>query len=322
MAYKCEYCGTEISNTDVKCPHCGAPNPSYSAEAALEARNAENSAEQDNSAPASNGKKKVRVPATIEELQQFCSDKKLPLDKLRFFIGENYQGAKAYGIYRDADGQVVVYKNKADGTRAVRYQGTDEAYAVNELYQKLKEETLKHKKPNVQSSSGSSASGKKKAGCVKVLSGCVIVGAAVMLISMICSTILPKIFPSLASPEQGYYYYDDAYYYWMDDWYMYDTGTSSWIYQEDVDSALENEYDQYYREFFYNDDFGITDFYESSYYDPSYYSSDDDTTDSDSGSSWFFDDDDDWYDSSDSSWDWYDSSDSSWDSGSDWDSDW
>lgn len=36
-------------------------------------------------------------------------------------------------------GEVTVYKNKSDGTRAVRYQGTDEAYAVNEVYLKIKE---------------------------------------------------------------------------------------------------------------------------------------------------------------------------------------
>ena len=39
----------------------------------------------------------------------------------------------------------IVYKNKADGTRAVRYKGTDEAYAVNELYLKLKDEILNQK---------------------------------------------------------------------------------------------------------------------------------------------------------------------------------
>ena len=47
---------------------------------------------------------------------------------------------KAFGIYKDSDGNFVVYKNKGDGTRAERYRGKDEAYAVNEIYQKLRSE--------------------------------------------------------------------------------------------------------------------------------------------------------------------------------------
>ena len=45
-----------------------------------------------------------------------------------------------FGIYRDEDGEFVVYKNKSDGSRAVRYKGLDEAFAVNELYEKLRSE--------------------------------------------------------------------------------------------------------------------------------------------------------------------------------------
>ena len=70
----------------------------------------------------------------------------LPLEEMRTFIGEDYKGAKAFGIYKDeTDGTFVVYKNKEDGTRAVRYKGSDEAYAVNELYQKMKERVATQK---------------------------------------------------------------------------------------------------------------------------------------------------------------------------------
>lgn len=44
--------------------------------------------------------------------------------------------------------EFVVYKNKDDGQRALRYRGTDEAYAVNELYLKLKDEILNQKAHN------------------------------------------------------------------------------------------------------------------------------------------------------------------------------
>ena len=41
----------------------------------------------------------------------------------------------------------MVYKNKADGSRAVRYSGPDEAYAVRELYLKLKSEVDLRRSP-------------------------------------------------------------------------------------------------------------------------------------------------------------------------------
>ena len=37
-----------------------------------------------------------------------------------FFIGEDCREPKAYGIFQTDDGDFVVYKNKADGVRAVR----------------------------------------------------------------------------------------------------------------------------------------------------------------------------------------------------------
>ncbi|MBR1454171.1 MAG: APC family permease, partial [Lachnospiraceae bacterium] len=48
---------------------------------------------------------------------------------------------KAFGIYQAEDGNFVVYKNKANGQRAIRYNGPDEAYAVKELFLKLQDET-------------------------------------------------------------------------------------------------------------------------------------------------------------------------------------
>ena len=64
---------------------------------------------------------------------------------MRFFIGVDYKKPKAFGIYQDGDGNFVVYKNKADGSRAIRYKGTDEAYAVHELYLKMQSEVQKQK---------------------------------------------------------------------------------------------------------------------------------------------------------------------------------
>lgn len=64
-----------------------------------------------------------------------------------FLLASIVNETKAFGIYQDGD-QFIVYKNKANGERAIRYQGTDEAYAVNELYLKLKSEILNQKANN------------------------------------------------------------------------------------------------------------------------------------------------------------------------------
>ncbi len=127
MKIKCEYCGAMIEDSEDKCPNCGAPNV-----------NVRRTTEH--------------TPKTIEELKAWYEARKLPpYETTRFFIGIDYKEPRAFGIYRDGS-EFVVYKNKGDGTRAVRYRGTDEAYAVNELYLKLKSEILNQKAKNGRSS--------------------------------------------------------------------------------------------------------------------------------------------------------------------------
>ena len=106
----CPYCGASVRTDESKCPGCGAPNENYTL--------------PHNSPP---------EPKTIDELLEYCSARALPLKELRFFIGENYTKPRAYGIYRNG-AEYVVYKNKADGSRFVRYHGPDEAHAVRELW--------------------------------------------------------------------------------------------------------------------------------------------------------------------------------------------
>lgn len=120
MEIKCEYCGSMIPETVEQCPYCGASNNSIK-------RTADG------------------TPKTIAELAKWYEDRHLPPYEItRFFIGIDYRQPRAFGIYQDGN-EFIVYKNKADGTRAVRYKGTDEAYAVNELYLKLKDEILNQK---------------------------------------------------------------------------------------------------------------------------------------------------------------------------------
>ncbi len=127
MKIKCEYCGSMIEDSLEKCPNCGATNL--------------------------NVKRTVEhTPKTIEELKEWYEARKLPPYEItRFFIGTDCREPKAFGIFRDGS-ELVVYKNKTDGSRAVRYRGTDEAYAVNEIYLKLKSEILNQKANNVKNS--------------------------------------------------------------------------------------------------------------------------------------------------------------------------
>ncbi len=86
------------------------------------------------------------IPKTIDELKDYCERNGFTPSKTRFFVGFDYTGAKAFGIYKDdKTGEFVVYKNKADGSRAIRYRGTDEEFAVVELYDRLQSEIANQK---------------------------------------------------------------------------------------------------------------------------------------------------------------------------------
>ena len=137
MEVKCEYCGSLIPDDAAVCPNCGAPNANMNRAAAS-------------------------TPRTIAELEQWYKDRGLPpYETTRFFIGINCKEPKAFGIYQDGD-KFIVYKNKADGTRSVRYKGTDEDYAVNELFLKLKSEILNQKEHTQSRQTTSSQTHKKK----------------------------------------------------------------------------------------------------------------------------------------------------------------
>ena len=114
---KCPFCGATVRSDEKTCPSCGAPNENYIVDTP----------------------RTVFFPKTIEEMKEYCAERGMPLLRMRFFIGEDYKEPKAFGIYQDGD-EFVVYKNKANGQRAVRYRGHDEAHAVDEIFTKLLEE--------------------------------------------------------------------------------------------------------------------------------------------------------------------------------------
>ena len=233
---------------------------------------------------------RYRKPQTIDELKRFCAEKGMPLERMRFFIGEDYRGARAFGIYEAEDGDFVVYKNKANGERAVRYKGPNEAYAVNELYEKLKAET-EQRRGSTRSATLDFAARKKKyrreLTVVLGVAAAIIIGGAVR---------------DALKPDRGYYRYEGQSYYYYDDWYAYDVAKTVWYLVEDADAGLTEHYEDYYVSEWYDDSYGVSDFEDSPYYDEddydSYYSDSDDYD-------WDYDD-----------WDSWDSFDT------DWDSDW
>ena len=267
MKVKCEYCDSFIEDTLDKCPNCGAPN-----EHMMRSANS--------------------VPKTIEELKEFCVRKNINTAQMHIHIDEDYRGEKAFGIYRDGE-NFIVYKNKAGGERAVRYRGTDEAYAVNELYQKMKEMVTEAKSRGtvrtVRKSSVNPPRKKRKA----------LIIILIIVILALIGSVLDK------QPTNGYYSYNgDEYCYDAGQWYMYGNGGWSSV---NIDGDFVVNYGDYadydYNGELYNGnsgwDWGNDDGYD---YHANDWDNDDDWDDDDWG-------DDDW----DSDWDF---------GGGDWDSDW
>ncbi len=191
MKIKCEFCGTMMNDTESVCPSCGAPNPSVR----------RSSGDQ---------------PLTIEELKRWYESKGLPPEETtRFFIGRDVREPKAFGIYLDeATGNYIVYKNKADGQRAIRYQGTDQAYAVNELFQRLKQEITQQKMRNVQKRQAASEPQTSKAkGCLGNLLVLVLMAAGA-LAAVVGLILVLGAFLTRNDPKTGYYTYEGTSYYY------------------------------------------------------------------------------------------------------------
>ena len=141
----CPYCGRRITGRISTCPSCGRELPrnmlsSYGADTAQpQTAWYDMPPEGAQIVPPAEEERIIEHPVTIEELKLYCRQKGMPLIKMRFFIGVNYQEPRAFGIYRDGN-TFIVYKNKDNGQRAIRYSGPNEAFAVNELFQKLLDE--------------------------------------------------------------------------------------------------------------------------------------------------------------------------------------
>lgn len=289
MQVKCDYCGSMVEEKNTTCPNCGA---------------------------ALNGVNRFadKQPKTIEELKQWYVNRNLPPEEVtRFFIGKDVREPRAFGIYQESTGDFVVYKNKSDGQRAVRYQGSDEAYAVNELYQRLRAEVAEQKSRNsAVTRSNTSYNTQRQQGAEKLVREGLKV---VLLLGVIWTLFAVLVFGGVllalfhSGPSEGYYRYnDDTYYYQDSSWYYYNDLLDDWSH---VDSSQVPEINFTTQEEYTTDTHEGMQFEDSTWYVEESYRSYDSYDDYD----------DDWDDDWDSDYDW-DSGDS-WDSGgTDWDSDW
>jgi hypothetical protein len=79
---------------------------------------------------------------TIADIIKFGEEHNMDtrrMEHMGFYIGKLAYTPKSYGIYEDFDTkEIVVYKNKADGSHVEHYRGRDEEKAVGEIMEKLK----------------------------------------------------------------------------------------------------------------------------------------------------------------------------------------
>ena len=133
----------------------------------------------------------------------------------------------------------------------MRYEGPDEAYAVNELYQKLKSEVELRREMSAAQRTPMAAQRQRRQAC----------WIAVLLIAV----AVIAFFLYMRNPRRGYYLYNDDYYYYQDsDWYYYDM--DGWMLADSVDEALSGDASEYYQGDSYNDYYGVEDFSDTQYY--------------------------------------------------------
>lgn len=250
---RCPHCGALILPNEKFCSQCGAPLTG-----AADTAGAANTGEQTpaNAAVAgSSGWQPGTRPGTIEQLQDFCAYNEMPLERMRFFVGEDYKEARAFGIYQE-DRRFVVYKNRSDGSRVVRYDGPDEAYAVGELYDKLLDEC--HRRDIWPDGKPADLEKRRKSEKRRRIAIAVVVVLLVGTLGYIFYRIGAKM-----HAYDGYYRFESPgiYYCYGDDWYYSDD--SDWVRTDDVPYDNYDDRADYYIGDTYDSSWGYSDFEQS-----------------------------------------------------------
>ena len=229
---------------------------------------------------------------SVDDILKAAAARNMPLEQMRFFVGEDCKEPRCFGIFHDASRDTwVVYKNKSDGSRSIRYDGPDEGYAARELWAKIESEIA------LRAGSGRGVRVSRPRRTNPILIG----GALIFLVVMLCTFLFDNGSTSRRRDLQRRGYYlddDDVYYYQNNSWYLLEE--AGWMLLE---SAMDPDDGIYYGDIC-PAECADTRFEDSGYYAQDSYSSDYD-----------YDDD---YDRDD-----YDFDFDSWDSSdTDWDSDW
>ena len=150
-----------------------------------------------------------RVQSVAELIER---TKDMPLERMRFFINEDRREPRCFGIYHDdAIDRWIVYKNKSDGSRAVRYSGPDEAFAAQELWAKIQSE-IEKRRPAARKRL---TAAQKRSRALQTLAIAVLAAVGLFLFVRWMQH----------QPDRGYYEYKNRlYYYQNDDWYYFDDG--------------------------------------------------------------------------------------------------
>ena len=209
---------------------------------------------------------------SIEELERLCAEKNMPLEKMRFFIGRDMKEPKCFGVYQDEKtGDWIVYKNKANGERAIRYAGPDEARAAQEIWDKIGDEIKLRKdryaNPYEDSVYRSLEPEEPKSFPERVLSfpariinfikGHLILSFFALWLAVFI--IVQVFFPG---HKQGYYQVEDATYYCLSgNWYQY--YDDSWI----MTTIPEENIDDFYLGSTYSPSYGTSNFENTHYYE-------------------------------------------------------
>jgi len=80
----------------------------------------------------------MRPVESVDELIDRVEAAQMPIYDMRFFINEDRKEPKCFGVYYDETRALwVVYKNKANGMRAIRLETRDEGRAAQEIWEKI-----------------------------------------------------------------------------------------------------------------------------------------------------------------------------------------
>ena len=240
----------DLAEAAEHCPLCGAPV-----------------AVEEEPEPEVPAQQPEQTPRTVAELLALCDSFETDPAAHRFYIGKDEKDATGYGLFVDEFGDYVFYHNHRSHQRSIRYKGRDEAYAVGELYSRMKEAHLFYRPVARQEESGKrhhhSHSGQSSRQRKRIRRRRWAVAIAAVVACLVAAVVLRW---QALQPKDGYYHYQDRYYYLQQrQWYAYDSVMETWSKTQPNETVVAN-HSLYYRSTYYWEGSPVSDFRESGFY--------------------------------------------------------